>query len=670
MSAADPSAVPGHPQGPEDESSAADLLRIGENDPTLEFVNWRHYGVNVAAVTQLAIALRTNTYVTAIDLSLVNPGVTDQTLALLEQAIPFSAVAFVSFDRYEFQQLNLPAPGYSAAASGRLDIPLLANFLAAVARNDPSITEVDWGVDILKIEGYDTEGNTAIDEAAVCDLARALRYNTHVRTVDLRCIYECSDASFLLLEAAVRFPLCAVTKVCTHFDDDCTVAEWTLADTCLDKSLAKMFANDPSEVEVVWNFQPSYHDFAAEKLAKALDANTHVRRIDINCTMVSDIGLIRLADAIPNSAVATVELSPDSSGNFEDNPELTWSDRGTSAVFLACLPNLLKLVHANDPGLDIIHWGCFGGTVPNDRHLEQLADALSSNTHVRTIKIVGEDSGAPAGAWTKVGCALIEKVISGAKSAVNQVQLCASGCSTISLDAHRIQELAIPEMVRCDARGQFKCTRSIMHTCQRNRAAQFSRLAYRPLQRLLLATIHSQPMAPVNISLSLDLLDEIVKWLAASPLCPRSMDGEPVLPLEKASLMCLPKGAEAGRDDLVFIGDGERDDWKCEKNDCDFRGTFSAVSTHEAMCSHRAVRWPPQRGDRGVGDLAERHEGLVETHVGDAHEDTSHESNTKVIGASFSTFLWHLKAESKAKSQRGRGRDESTESVPPKRAKA
>lgn len=503
-------------------AAAQDLRRIAANDQSLVHVHWRNDGLGPEVFRQLASALRGNTYVKTLDLSLVNPGVTDETLGLLADAIPCSTIELVVFFYEEFKQQNLQAfgPTYSLEAAHAVGREALLNWIAnTVARNDPSVTVVEWG------DAWDVTG---VDDVTVGALARALRYNTHILTLDLTNeLNRISGRSLEQLEAVVRFPDCNVHDVVVlyeHTEEDVEAAQ-KLQSTCMDKFLSRIAADHPSVTSVKWFTRAD--DTLVGRLADALHGNSHVESIDIRWSDVTDVGLTCLAKALPQCAAFQVSL-----GLQDDDAPATWSKECIEAVFAACLPQLTVRVQNDDPKLVDIDWRFYQGAVNTDS-VAQLAAALRTNTHVRRINL----SDSPA--LTNEDCALLEDVVCGEMTAVGEVYLKKVDRSGRIDESVANESQLTMTMVGCDGlrrnyvsgpfSSTYQCNESMLEGCQRNIAADFSRSVYRPLQRLLLACLGQW--------VSHDLLDEIAVRLAASRVRPCDSVGNSTLPLSTDGLV-------------------------------------------------------------------------------------------------------------------------------------
>eukprot|EP01047_Picozoa_sp_COSAG01_P044026 COSAG01_NODE_3950_length_5502_cov_2.057561_2_plen_691_part_01 len=151
--------------------------------------------------------------------------------------------------------------------------------------------------------------------------------------------------------------------------------------TDISDAVQRVTKNDPNIVEATW-LRGYADDEELETLGRALQANSHIRTIEIGDGKTSDAGAKAILAAISGSIVTSVE-------SVRWRGATKASKRLRKQIFDECLPRLVARIAANAPDLQYVAWDHSG---VDDIGLKKLAEALLDNNFVRSIDLSYNES--------------------------------------------------------------------------------------------------------------------------------------------------------------------------------------------------------------------------------------------------------------------------------------
>ena len=137
--------------------------------------------------------------------------------------------------------------------------------------------------------------------------------------------------------------------------------------------------NDPAIQKVVWSGfygKDRVDEVEVISLCRALRANEHVQSVELKYSpdAMSDAAVGAMLSALAQSeALVSVHFGAES-----------LSEEQREAVCAACVKNACACLAADDPLLETLDWTALG---LEDEHMEEVAAALQSNTHLRTLQL-------------------------------------------------------------------------------------------------------------------------------------------------------------------------------------------------------------------------------------------------------------------------------------------
>lgn len=316
--------------------------------------------------------------------------------ASLERMLPHTEVI----------RLELVGTGVSGFKSSALHAICRANSIRAVARDDPTLTLLDW--DAMRV-----------DDAVMNELAQALETNTTLRQLRIGRNRHLTDEGIDALDTALGRVGCNVTEVVVGDSTGVSAAKVLSLGQSID--VRRLRANDPDMTELLWNGRESsdvegvrtrrlnsffkadgadalLHEAAhgrlseqmlinrrtCKRLADALTdgRNTCLRVIDLGTNpQLNDGGAKYILNALPQSGVVRVFAS-----------QTKISEEMQGKIDRACVENALRRLGEDDVSLFALHW--FGLELM-DGELRQLTDAVLLNTTLQTLELQRHDGLTP-----------------------------------------------------------------------------------------------------------------------------------------------------------------------------------------------------------------------------------------------------------------------------------
>ena len=460
---------------------------------------WTPVGRNAAwpfddsAAAELADALRGTWRVTELCFAM-SQHLTDASLDTVVEVLPTCSVSGISLDR---------CTGVSEACRSRALAQVAKNAARLLAENAEEITRIYWP-DIKPTRNREGVDRPYADAAMFELIVNALPGNTRCRLLDIGAVASTPDG---LAQLELVLPKCGVCNLRLGGVDGALPGKLR---TLLAQNFSRLIAEDEESLSEIDWYGEQHDEECFEALLEALSENSHCKLLRINsaAALCGDQLHERLVEAIGASDLQVVRFEREFS---TDGIASGWSEAKELEVCSAALENTLRLVSDNNGYTEQVDWS--GCALVDEAALTRLADAIKSNGSVRRISLEN------AGAELELSDDDDHKDHEDWWCLFNGLRLLDS-----ALDTTNVRSVNLEGFAGDYDRGWWDEENAMFRKrCQRNilreRVADESTQANRPLQRLLLCVLHArgpdtaQPLVHSQISLSADLMEKIAEQL-------------------------------------------------------------------------------------------------------------------------------------------------------------